>query len=239
MAELNENRGSLNYYLVQNPLIKDKDAYMARVKSNGVYDLNKIVRLMQKYNSTATFADIKAVMEIFFSVVGDVVADGGSIRLPIVNIRPAISGSFATPIEPFDSSRHTVLPRVTPGEFVLRSLSNIQVSRQETIERGPRVMLYTDCKTSTSSTYSSGFIGKLAGKDLNFDETNPSEGLFIINEENDAEVKVEHFGKITNAELMFTQPTLTKGAYYMEVRKAYGTSKELRSGTLKKSVVVE
>ncbi|WP_320054870.1 hypothetical protein [uncultured Acetobacteroides sp.] len=43
--------GTLWYYLLQNPLIKGSEAYMAKVSATDVYDVNRIAAEMQKYNS--------------------------------------------------------------------------------------------------------------------------------------------------------------------------------------------
>ena len=231
--------GTLWYYLLQNPLIKDNEEYMAKVSATDVYDVNRIAAEMQKYNSTATIADIKAVLEILFTVVSNKVADGCSVRLPIVNIRPSISGRFSSPVDSFDSNRHAVNVKVTSGEMLNQAISNVQVARYDSVERSPVLKQFTNCFTGTSNAYHAGFIGKLVGNELKFDIASVDEGLFIVNSETAEEVKVQHFGKITNAELLFTLPPLSKGEHFMELRKAYCANREIRRGILKKSFVVE
>jgi len=212
---------------------------MARVSATDVYDVNRIAAEMQKYNSTATIADIKAVMEILFFVVSDKVSSGCNVRLPIVNIRPSISGRFNSPIDNFDPTRHAVNVKVTAGEMLNSSITNLQVTRYDSVERAPSLKQFVNCFTGNTTGYNAGFIGKVMGSELKFDQANTDEGLFFVNIESGAEVKVLHFGKITNAELMFTLPVLTKGEYVMEVRKAYCSDKEIRKGALKKTFTIE
>lgn len=234
-----KTKGTLWYYLLLNPLIKNAEEYMARVSATDVYDVNRIAAEMQKYNSTATIADIKAVMEILFFVVSDKVANGCNVRLPIVNIRPSITGRFTSPVDSFDSNRHAINVKVTAGEMLNSSITNLQVSRYDSVERAPILKQFINCFTDSSAGYNAGFIGKVMGSELKFDTANSDEGLFFVNIESGAEVKVQHFGKITNAELMFTLPVLTQGEFVMEVRKAYCSDKEIRKGALKKTITIE
>nr|WP_321426976.1 DNA-binding domain-containing protein [uncultured Acetobacteroides sp.] len=140
-------------------------------------------------------------------------SSGCSVQLPIVNIKPSISGRFNSPIDNFDSTRHAVNVKVTPGEMLNSSITNLQVSRYDSVERAPVLKQFVNCFTGNSTEYNAGFIDKLIGNELKLDSTKTDEGLFLVNIESGSEVKVQHFGKITNAELMFTLPVLTKGEY--------------------------
>ena len=80
---------------------------------------------------------------------------------------------------------------------------------------------------------------QITGEDLKFDPGNAAEGIFFINKEDDSETKVEMISVRTEGKLMFLVPVeITAGSYTLEVRRAYNSSANVRTGTLDKTLTV-
>jgi len=106
---------AIKYYLQPNPITPDPNDQSARVVSNKVHDTDSITKEMLKRGSTITEADIRAVLNVFFTVVGEEVADGNSVNLPLMNIRAGVTGVFSSIIDSFDAARHIKKANLTAG----------------------------------------------------------------------------------------------------------------------------
>lgn len=225
---------AIKYYLQPNPITPDPNDQSARVSSNKVHDLESITSIMLKRGSTVTKADVMAVLDIFFDVVTDEVADGNNVNLPLVNIRPSVTGTFNSVSDSFDPSRHTKGASISQG---LALISKIRVAKVEKINQPtptPALIEFTDVTTGiTNSMLTPGSIGRIMGEELKFNPVNADEGIYFIDADN-VPTKVATIDNRTEGKLTFIIPaTLTAGSYKLEVRKAYGTTNVVvRTGSL-------
>src|SRR5690606_37881847 len=112
----------IKYYLQSNPITANPNDRTARVLTNDVYQVDNIILQMLERGTTVTEADIRAVLNVFFTVVSDLVARGSNVNLPLVNIRPGITGIFSDQADSFDPARHTKKANVSPGTLLLQKL---------------------------------------------------------------------------------------------------------------------
>jgi len=225
---------AIKYYLQPNPVTPDPNDQSARVLTNKVHDVDSIIKLMLKRGSTVTEADVKAVLSVFFDVVCDEVIDGNSVNLPLVNIRPGITGVFANVSDSFDPSRHFKKASMTSGIMMIKMMNEAKVEKITQPTAAPALVEFTDVNSgTTNSLLTAGGIGQIVGEELKFNPANGDEGIFFIAADNTA-TKVDIIASRTEGKLVFSIPaTLTAGNYRLEVRKGYGTTNlVVRGGSL-------
>ncbi|HMI08744.1 MAG TPA: DNA-binding domain-containing protein [Flavobacterium sp.] len=225
---------AIKYYLQPNPITPDPNDQSARVISNKVHDTDSITKEMLKRGSTITEADIRAVLNVFFNVVGEEVADGNSVNLPLVNIRAGVSGVFANIMDSFDPSRHLKKANLSAGTDLIRKMNEAHVEKINVPTAAPALIAYIDINSqTTNSILTPGGIGQIIGEELKFNPENAGEGIFLIAADNTI-TQITVVASRTMGKLMFSIPVgLVAGSYSLEVRKGYGTANiVIRAGSL-------
>jgi hypothetical protein len=227
------------YYLQPNPITPDPNDQSARVLPKDIVDLEFIIAEMVKRGSVAGEADIRAVLTLLFNIIGDELARGNFVNLPIVNIRIGISGIFDSTTDNYDPTRHIIRPTVSPGALLFQKLQNVTVEKLKSSRPSPTLSEFTNVNTNTvDSILTPGGIGQIVGEELKFNPENPQEGVFFIKEDGE-ETKAAVFQTRTTGKLVFIIPaSLTAGRYTIEVRRAYTKDNELRKGALHVPVTV-
>jgi hypothetical protein len=231
---------AIKYYLQPNPITPDPNDQSARVQSNKVHDVESITREMLRRGSTITEADVRAVLNVFFEVVTDEVCDGNSVNLPLVNIRPGITGVFASVTDSFDPSRHSRKANLTAGTQLIQRMAVATVSKINQPTAAPSLIEFLDVNSQTAnSILTPGGIGQIIGEELKFNPGNPLEGIFLI-DAGGSPTAVTVLANRTEGKLVFSIPAgLAPGMYTLEVRKGYGTSNPVvRNGTLQDALQV-
>ncbi len=231
---------AIKYYLQPNPITSDPNDQSARVVSNQVHDVKSIIKEMLKRGTTVTEADANAVLMLFFEVVTDEVAVGNSVNLPLVNIRPGISGVFTSITDSFDSSRHVKKANATAGILLNQKMNLAQVEKVSQSQPAPVLIQFLDVNTqNTNSILTVGGIGQIVGEELKFNPDNPLEGIFFVDTAGSA-TKATVIANRTEGKLMFSIPsTLIPGNYTLEVQKAYGVNGNIiRAGNLQDQLTI-
>lgn len=231
---------TIKFYLQPNPITPDPNDQSARVVANQSIDMEGIISRVLKRGTLVTETDIRAVLTIFFDEVTDLVADGNTILLPLVNIRPGIKGVFTSASDSFDSARHSKKASLSPGTLLTKKMEDAQVEKITGYQPSPELLEFMDINTQTAnSLLTPGGLGRITGSELKFNPANPLEGLFFVNSTG-AETKVSVFATRTEGTLLFSIPaTIGVGSYTPEVRKGYGQTANLRTGVLNDTITVD
>jgi hypothetical protein len=232
---------AIRYYLKRNPFTSGETDHAAYISGNTVYDAESIIPELLRRGSTITEADVRAVLSVFYDVVGDLVSEGNHVNLPIANIKPRIAGIFPSATARFDPTVHTVTASLSPGKALSARLREAHPEKTTRAAALPEIHSFTDVKTQAMNVFlSPGFIGCIAGNELKFDPTNPAEGIYFIAVDG-SETKVRDVAKRTKLALVFSIPeALSPGSYRLEVRKGYGTSAiVIRRSALERALIVE
>ena len=231
---------TIKFYLQPNQITPDPNDQSARVVANESIDIEGIISRVLKRGTLVTETDIRAVLTIFFDEVTDLVADGNTILLPLVNIRPGIKGVFTNAADNFDSTRHSKKASLSPGLLLTKKMEEAKIEKISGYQPSPELLEFMDINTQTSnSLITPGGIGRITGSELKFNPANPLEGLFLV-ESAGAAKQVTVFATRTEGTLMFSIPsTLSAGSYTPEVRKGYGATASLRTGVLNELLTVD
>ncbi|MDN3676279.1 DNA-binding domain-containing protein [Flavobacterium paronense] len=230
---------AIKYYLQPNPITPDPNDQSARVISNKVHDTDSITKEMLKRGSTITEADIRAVLNVFFMVVTDEVADGNSVNLPLVNIRAGVTGVFTSITDSFDASRHIKKANLSAGTELIRKMNEARVEKITVPTAAPALIAFTDVTSqTTNSILTPGGIGQIVGEELKFNPANVTEGIFFIASDGTV-TPATIIASRTEGKIVFSVPALPAGNYTLEVRKGYGsTNIVVRSGALQDTLIV-
>jgi hypothetical protein len=228
----------IKYYLQPNPVTPDPNDQSARVLPNASLTLEDIIAKMMQRGTTVTEADIRAVLNLFFDVVSDEVADGNFVNLPLANIRVGISGVFTSITDSFDPSRHSIRATLSRGLLLSEKMQKVRLEKTLQPLPSPVILEFLNINTNTTnSVLTPGGIGQIVGEELKFNPNNPQEGIFFVAADG-TETKVQIIASRTEGKLVFSIPTLPAGNYTLEVRRAYTKEDIIRKGVLSDTLTV-
>jgi hypothetical protein len=228
----------IKYYLQPNPVTPDPNDQSARVLPNASLTLEDIIAKMMQRGTTVTEADTRAVLNLFFDVVSDEVADGNFVNLPLANIRVGISGVFTSITDSFDPSRHSIRATLSPGLLLSEKMQKVRLEKTLQPLPSPVILEFLNINTNTTnSVLTPGGIGQIVGEELKFNPNNPQEGIFFVAADG-TETKVQIIASRTEGKLVFSIPTLPAGNYTLEVRRAYTKENIIRKGVLSDTLTV-
>jgi hypothetical protein len=224
----------IKYHLHQYAIAKNADSYKAVIIPNTIHDLSGIISQMLQRGTTLSEADILASLHLFFEVVTQEVQEGNHVNLPIVNIKPSISGQFTNRTDSFDVARHTLKASASAGILLKNTIKNATVEKLNKSLTVPILNAFSDFQSETiNDTVTPNSIGQIVGNHLKFNPANPSEGLFFVNAANET-FKATVFATLHPRKLIFTIPaTMLVGSYTVILKKAFGKPETtLRKGVL-------
>lgn len=223
---------AINYALHENHLTTDPNDYNARVISGQTADMKALIDRMVDRGSTVVRADILSVLEDFNAAVESLVLEGRNVTTPLCNFAATVKGVFNGITDTYDSSRHQVLPTVSPGQRLRNAVAQrATVAKIEALRATPAPQDYVDVATGErNSVLSTGGMGQLLGHRLKFDAAQPEQGVFFRAADG-TETRVEMVGRNKPGDLMFMTPVLAAGEYVLIVRAVFGET-DLREGEL-------
>jgi hypothetical protein len=223
----------IEYNLRENRLTAEPGDYMATVKSTRTAGYEEVIDRVVGQGTTVGKADAISVIENTLVAVTGLLVEGANVNLPFANFSCSIKGTFNGPEDTFDPSRHQIVINITTTKELRDAvLQSVTVSKQETVVPTPNLVEYMDFNTGErNSIVTPSGMAQISGNRLQFDSTDPEQGIFFIATSNGSETRVGVVGKNMPSTLMFLLPAeLTTGEYALEVRAKMGDA--LRTGSL-------
>ena len=231
---------ALNYALIDNPMTADLNDRMAVTQVSETFSLEDVFDEMTRQGSTVTKAEGLAVFEEFSRALERLLKNGNSVVTPLFNLSFSIPGVFMGDEDVFDPSRHQVKLRINPGIRLREIEKAVSVTKVQAEKRKPVLLHFFDTSSETQdSIFTAGGGGRLTGSMLKFDEAEADQGIYFVNVANGNAVKVQ--GKLLRnkpGELIFINPVLPAGTYYLEVRAVLKNGKDIRTGSLANDLTV-
>jgi hypothetical protein len=230
----------IKYCLHRNAISKNTESHKAMIIPHKVHDLQSIISQMLQRGTTLDEVDILASLHLFFEVVVQEVTDGNHVNLPIVNIKPSITGEFDSATDRFEIVRHQLKTTTSPGILLKRNIKNSTVEKVSKSTRIPILLVFTDMQSQTiNDCITPNGIAQIEGNHLKFNPANPSEGLFFVNGNNEI-FQATIFATRHPSKLIFSIPgAMPTGTYTLILKKAFGkTATTLRKGALPFSLKV-
>lgn len=220
----------LHYDLTENLLTPIPDDYMARVINVRSYSNSEVADLMLHKGAGMTKSDILSVLELYNEVICDIVAEGDAVTSPLFNAYPSISGAFQGVTDMFQSSRHKVKINLNKGVSLRDAVKRIKTERTKVMEPLPYIVEVKDVLSRTSNDIlTPGGVIEIRGSRLKFTESNPDNGVFLIDEKGTSHRCATVVENKPGRLIIMLLNTLSKGTYTLEVRTTYGPGRENKS----------
>lgn len=221
-------------------MLKGDSKFMALVTNSETKNLDDIINLMIDEGTGLTRPQALAYFERLMQAIGFWLQNGYCVNTPLVKFRTSISGSFRDELDSFDTNRHQLNIRATPGIRIKSIESSAKLERTRVASQVPNLLTFIDNHTEEENSVASpGEIGIVRGNFLSFDKTDPLQGVFLVPAADPtAAVRVLKYSRIKPQEVHFLCPTLAAGDYSLEVRALSKNGKELLSGVLKSTLTV-
>ena len=214
--------------------------YVAQTKPMGTLTLDQIIDRMMERDPIGGRPAALAVLNNFFAVCQDRLAEGYNLTTPLVNMSLAVRGSFDGPDDGFQAGRNSVHFNATAGVALSKALESVHVEKLEAQTRAGNATQVVDVTSgTTSTTLTKGGMARLTGNRLKIG-TGPGEGLFLILP-NGTAVPVTLLAVNKPSELVFQVPGtgLTVGqVVHIEIRNLLSGSNTLRVARLPQGLTV-
>ena len=228
----------IKYALFLNKLTEAPLDCAARVVDVPAFGLDHIVKIATQEGKTMTEEEMYAAYSSMEKAMTDIISQGGSVQLSILNTSFTISGVFENDQEVFTEGKHQLNLKLQPGDGLVAAARRNRLKRVKAKEYAPEPVKLEDVASGTvNELLTPGNMACLKGTDLKFDPEQADEGVYAINDQGKA-VKVEHLARNMPGELVFLVPAkLGKGPHWLEVRNR--SYQELSIGRLKHPLVVK
>ena len=208
----------IRYFLRPNQLPTNPDTFVAQVQSVKTLTEADIIDRMDRKGTTVNKEDALAAIYLYQQTILEALTDGYNVVTDTVNYSASIRGTFPQYDTPFRRDRHSVRPVVQPGKRLRATLQEAAVIRLEPTTRNPLPQSLYDASSNTiNNLLTPGSMARLNGRRLKYDPTDPTQGIFFVNEARQ-ETAVTLTAKISPSELIFVIPLLPPGTYTLVLR---------------------
>ena len=238
---------TIKAYLYDNLLTDNPNDFSARVSSEHSLNIDNICNsAVVRGGADISAASMKHAVELFLKEMGYQLCDGFSINTGYFTASPSIRGVFNSPTENFDSNKHSILFRFNQGELLRNELSGITVEILGTAESGAFIGQVLDVKSGTvNDLLTPNRNLKIGGSKLKVVGYSPEIGVYFVNQDTQALIKVEDSDIVTNnpSEVMIIIPALPAGEYKLQITSmfsgnVYKPLKEARTTVFDKVLTV-
>ena len=207
--------------LYDNALTENPNDFIARVVSEKSLSVEDICMSATKRGG----ADISAAamghaVQLWLKEMAYQLCDGFSINTGWFNVQSNIKGVFNSPSEKFSSDKHTVLFDFRQGSLLRKELASVEVNIIGVADPSTTVSQVADVKSgSVNDQITPNRNLKVSGIKLRVIGENEANGIYFVNQDTKAKVKVDASDIVTNnpSELIIVIPALEAGSYKMEI----------------------
>lgn len=217
--------------LLKNKLITSVQApYLAKTMLDGALNYENTLKALA-YGSTATLADIKAVLENVERVCIENLAQGRSVNLGFCSLRPQVKGKFQSPEDSFSQDKNWIDVTLIPSPLFCKKVTlEAKTLRVSLTKALPTLTVLENHTSGSSSILANGELITLRGENLRFDKSEPLLGVFF--EKEGIETKAIEYSQISSRTVSFKIPGgLSSGENYkLLLKNKFGS--EIRVGEL-------
>jgi len=213
--------------------------YIAKVSQWAKTDLDDIMDYMVAEGTGLTRPQALAYFEKLVQSFEHFIKLRGGVSTPLCRVRTTISGVFRDKGDKFNSKRHQINLRITPGTRLEDLKSRLKLEKENNRDHTPSPVVFIDATSNTINELATPqSIAKLKGHDLKFNPEDPKQGIFFVPETGSANVRVNFYSNIRTTEIDFLIPPLPPGNYTIVVQAIMRMHKSVRGGALQKLITV-
>ncbi|MGL4981982.1 MAG: DNA-binding domain-containing protein, partial [Treponemataceae bacterium] len=171
-------------YTLRESHLRDKKMFMAQVTDVRSHSEEEIIQMMVKRGSTATAADISAVLQLYNEVISDITVQGDTFNTKTFKSRLSVSGTFESIEAPFDPNKNSITMHIYPSTELQKKLTQVKHEKVSALNTDPYIRQVLDTETELiDSVITKGEYFELLGSHLKFDESDPKQGVFLVIED--------------------------------------------------------
>jgi hypothetical protein len=210
--------------------------YVANVQSYKTMNREEMIADMAGMNASVSRQEILVVLDLMKAVIKKYLLMGFRVKTDLFNAKVSMKGGFESEEDEYDPARHTVHVRMAPAADLKKAVAkDVRMELVHTSLPEPELYRVYDYESQTkNNTVSPGHVAEVKGANLDYDQTDDTQGVYFVN--GPAAVKAEVVHKLTGTSVMFKVPTLAPGNYRLVMRRAFGS--EIREGKLNGEVSV-
>lgn len=219
------------FSLLKNKLLTAIQApYLAKTMLDGALNYENTLKALA-YGSTATLADIKAVLENIERVCIENLAQGRSVNLGFCSLRPQVKGVFQSPEDSFSKDKNWIAVTIIPSPLFCKKVTleakTLRVAQVKTL---PLLTVLENHTSGSNSTLANGELISLRGENLRFDKSEPLLGVFF--EKDGLETKAIEYSQISGKSVSFKTPVglISGQTYKVKLKNKFGS--DIRVGEL-------
>ena len=231
----------IDYALYPNNFSENPNQYTAKVITKRTVDQDDIINFIAQQGSTVSLPDILGVLELHQAAIIHFLDEGYRINTPLVNYALTIKGKFDGSQDTFDESRHTLQASLSTGSKLRKQMKRQRkMHRRHPLRNSPVLAEYKDYGSNSDNTYlTPAKPGQLIGNYLKFNPTDPEQGLYIVNKDDNSRTKVTLIMHNKATKLIFEVPaSLAPGQYTIELYAAPTDDRNAQRGELYKTLTV-
>ena len=229
----------MKYALYNNKITKDdpNDCY-ARPVEVKVNTRQDVVGQLTQPGSILKTTECNAVIDGYWSAIGDFISKGESYRDQYIAVRFDINGVFANDSERFDPARHTLSVGAVLSSLVTDNAKSIKMQYSKAVPEIPIVETVFDWGSDTvNDRLTPGGALEIEGEELKIFETE-GEGVFFVNQTTAVATKADALRRNEPQRLSLRVPPLPAGQYRLEIRNTTRNGSVLRTGMLAQMLAV-
>lgn len=228
----------IKYFLRKSKLNTSASSpFVAQTLQYAKVSLRKMIQEISR-GTTVMAADTKAVLENMQEMILSNLAEGRTVDLGFLRIRPVVKGVFQHPDETFQKDKHRIEPTVTVSDSFKKELAMLsQAERIDAREIKPILMSLENLTGESNTSFSSGDLVKLRGSFLNFEKSNPELGVFV--QSGDSTIPVGKYAHIGSKSVTFAVPEGLSSGSEVTISLRGQFNEELRTGILKEKILAD
>ncbi|MDR2071474.1 MAG: DUF4469 domain-containing protein [Treponema sp.] len=216
---------TIKAWLYENLLTGNRNDYSARVSAERTLSVRDVCRsAVERGGADINAAAMEHAVGLFHKEMAYRLCDGFSVNTGWYNASIHIKGVFTSPTEVFDPEKHAVTVEFHQGAELRRELGMVGVNILGKAESGFFIAEVVDLRTgSVNDLLTPGRNARISGGRLKLEGSDPSCGVYFVNEAGGERVKVDAADIVenVNAHLLIVIPALEAGTYRLEVTTQY------------------
>ncbi|MBK9502115.1 MAG: hypothetical protein IPO06_22610 [Leptospiraceae bacterium] len=225
----------IKYTLLKNRLSTAALApYLPKTLLEGSLLFEQFIKALA-YGSTATVADVKAVLENIERVCIENLSQGRSVNLGFCTIRPQVKGSFQNPEDSFTAEKNWIEVSFAPNPTFQKKITlEAKLQRVAQNKTLPLLLSLENHTTGIVESMVAGDLLTLHGENMKFDKVAAHVGVFF--ERAGVEQRVSEYSQVSGKVVSFKVPNgLVSGeSYKLKLKSIFG--QEIRTGELEYEV---
>ena len=220
-------------YLYDNLLTKDNpNDFIARTVSERSLSVKDICETaVNRGGADVTAAAMQHATDLFLKEMAYQLCDGYSVNTGWFTAGTQIRGVFDSPMETFNSQKHSILFQFNQGEKLRAEIPNIEINILGVADATSAVLQVKDVKSGTvNDLLTPGHVLKISGSKIKVAGEDKVNGIYFVNTDTNDRTQVELSDVVNNnpSELIIVVPALSAGKYNVEVVTQFAGNKLLK-----------